>query len=129
MADFRWVHVHNVDELQAFFVSILPRIREAARSCGYAIGAHGSMRRDLDLIAAPWIAEHSDADTLVRAIHLAACGIENEHYDWGREVKPCGRRGISAIPVCWIDWPHPHPDGIGHIDLALMPDTAHFSTA
>lgn len=32
-------------------------IWEVARGCGYAIGLHGSMKRDVDLIAVPWTDE------------------------------------------------------------------------
>lgn len=35
----------------------IDRIRELAKEIGYAIGAHGSLERDLDLIAAPWSEE------------------------------------------------------------------------
>jgi hypothetical protein len=98
--EFRWHRCHNKDELEAFYLSRLPAIREAARKCGYAIGVHGSMRRDLDLIAAPWIAEHSDLDTLAKAVQVAACGLASDSYVWGAGDKPCGRAG-TVFAVCW----------------------------
>lgn len=36
-----WFKARTVDEMQAFFNSRLPAIREAAKECGYAIGVHG----------------------------------------------------------------------------------------
>lgn len=45
--------------------SIVERIRAVARECGYAVGVHGSEKRDLDLIAAPWRVEAVSAQELV----------------------------------------------------------------
>lgn len=112
-----WYQAETPDELQAFYLARLPAIRDAAQAHGYAIGLHGSTRRDLDLIAAPWRAGASDADTLAHAIAQAACGITRAvAYDW--EAKPAGRLATS-IPICWTAW-HGQP-GAGHIDLSVMP--------
>lgn len=120
-----WFEPSSVNEMQAFFVSRVPAIREAARACGYAIGLHGSMRRDLDLIAVPWRDGASSKDELAHAIALAACGLarEGRKYQW--ETKPAGRVATS-LPLCWVD--HDNPEfgdtpGMGHIDLSAMPET------
>ena len=114
-----WFDATTVDLMQAFFESRLPAIREAAKEHGYAIGVHGSMRRDLDLIAAPWREGASDPDTLAHAIAMAACGITRSGaYDW--EQKPAGR-AATCIPICWT-----HRHGVssdGHIDLSVAPVT------
>ena len=60
--------------LEAHYKRILPIIREVARKHGYAIGVHGSMQRDLDLIAAPWEEWADDHETLMDAIQLAVSG-------------------------------------------------------
>lgn len=39
------------------FATLLPVLREKSRELGYALGLHGSMTRDLDLIAVPWVEE------------------------------------------------------------------------
>lgn len=112
-----WFDATSVDLMQAFFESRLPAIREAAREHGYAIGLHGSMRRDLDLIAAPWRDGVSDRDTLAHAIAMAACGITRAGaYEW--EQKPAGR-AATCLPICWT-----HRHGVlsdGHIDLSVCP--------
>lgn len=114
MQVFKWVHIKNKTELEAFYVSILPKIKEAARVCGYAIGVHGSLRRDFDLIAAPWQEKHSDKDELATKIHIAACGLSNQKYEW--EKKPCSRVATS-FPICWTEWTEPN---LGHIDLSVV---------
>lgn len=111
-----WTVIQTADELPAFYASRLPAIREVAREHGYAIGVHGSTRRDFDLIAAPWREGAADPDTLAHAIAQAACGIDRAGpYNW--EKKPAGRVATS-IPICWPEWCQP---GAGHIDLSVMP--------
>lgn len=34
---------------------LIKEIRQIARDCGWAIGVHGSLKRDIDLIGVPWI--------------------------------------------------------------------------
>lgn len=118
-SEFEWVEVSTDDEMEAFFLSKLPAIREAARSLGYAIGQHGSMRRDMDLIAAPWVERHATLDMLAEAIHRAACGLAQSSYRW--EKKPCGRAATS-MPICWPtqDGKYDRPS-LGCIDLSVMP--------
>lgn len=110
-----WYKARDRDDLEAFFTSRLPAIREAAREHGYAIGLHGSLRRDMDLIAVPWSESASDKEVLAHAIAQAACGITRlGQYDW--VMKPLGRVATS-IPVCWASW---HNEaGTGHIDLSV----------
>ena len=65
---------------------------------GFGIGLHGSMRRDLDLIAVPWVGEPRNAwDELAATIQKAACGLSNAKFAW--EAKPCGR--IATAFDCW----------------------------
>lgn len=110
-----WYEAKDRDDLETFFRSRLPAIREAAREHGYAIGVHGSMRRDLDLIAAPWRDGASDKDVLAHAIAMAACGITRDGpHQW--EQKPLGRVAAS-LPCCWPRWFN--EAGAGHIDLSV----------
>lgn len=43
-------------------------VREIGRRIGWAIGTHGSMSRDIDLIAVPWTSDAKPAEDLVSAI-------------------------------------------------------------
>jgi len=122
---FKWVHIASQDALVKFYREAVENIRPDARYCGYAIGVHGSMTRDLDLIAVPWTDDHSDKDDLARAIQEAACGLWQAEYRWER--KPCGRFATS-IPVCWLDYEDDRPSA-GHIDLSVMAPLTRSETA
>lgn len=94
--------------------------RNVARRGGYAIAVHGSLQKDLDLIAVPWTDEASGpAEELVESIAIA--------LDWiygPREDKPHGRKGWTLVPHSTA------PKGRGvdawYIDLSVIepPDPA-----
>ena len=111
-----WIMITSRLKMKKFYSGVLPKITRAARKCGYAIAVHGSMRRDLDLIAVPWVEKYSDKDTLAKKIQLAACGFKMARYDW--EQKPNGRVA-TAFPICWASWNEP---SVGHVDLSIMGD-------
>lgn len=119
-----WFMAHSIDEMQEFFMSRLPAIREAARKHGYAIGLHGSARRDFDLMAMPWREGAARPDVLASAVQLAACGITAEKFFW--EKKPLGRFATSMC-ICWTDHSEQFAGmlSVGHIDLSLIPPAEH----
>lgn len=110
----KWHRIHSPSEQEDFYLKLLPSMRTIARVLGYGIGVHGSMRRDLDLIAVPWVENHSTPDALAMALQYVACGIHGDVVTW--EQKPCGRIATSLI-VCWTDDRRP---SAGHIDLSVM---------
>lgn len=82
-------------------------IWETARALGYAIGLHGSMKRDCDLIAAPWVDNPAHPDDLIKAL----CVALNATQVGGVEAKPVGRIAV----ILQID------GYVKHIDLSIMP--------
>jgi hypothetical protein len=50
------------------YCAIYPEIAEIARKHGYALAIHGSLARDFDLIAIPWIDEAAAPDTVIEEI-------------------------------------------------------------
>lgn len=60
---------------------------------GYALALHGSMARDLDLIAVPWTDDASDPDVLIMAFHKFI--VSKAHVDikgkYHATKKPHGR--------------------------------------
>ncbi|HEY1071473.1 hypothetical protein [Brevundimonas sp.] len=86
----------------------IDRIRELAREVGYAIGVHGTMERDLDLIAAPWVAEAVGASELAQHI---AYGLGGSIVNGDQQDKPCGRWSCNIHT----------PDWTKLIDLSVMP--------
>lgn len=111
--------------IRAVCERLLPVIRSTAREHGYAICAHGSFERDLDVVACPWTEEATDTLAMVRAIQAALTA------DLGFEVvrsgdvgqKPHGRQVWTLII---LDYDHEvivHSSAGAHpfIDLSVMP--------
>ena len=96
----------------------IPIVREVAKAHGYAIGVHGSLARDIDLIAAPWSEAASEPLTLVEAICGAVGGYvrpdeesaELGHGDRNPSVRPHGR-------LTWSIW----VAGGTYLDFSVMP--------
>ena len=56
------------------YCCLYPKLAEVAREHGYALAIHGTMARDLDLIAIPWTDSVCCAEQLVSAIVEACSG-------------------------------------------------------
>ena len=52
----------------AVYSKMVPMLEIEAFKHGYAIGLHGSMQRDLDIIAFPWIEESSSCLDLLNGV-------------------------------------------------------------
>lgn len=95
---------------------ILPPMRRAAKDAGYAITVHGSLNRDIDLVAIPW-AEYNvwTIDALVDALIGAMRGAIGRAHIVSKEwtVKPHGRRAKTLLAWCG--------ESDASIDLSVMP--------
>lgn len=63
-----------MDSIAIYYLAKLPLIRDTARKLGYAVAIHGSLSRDFDLIAVPWVEDARPVDELVEAVRLAING-------------------------------------------------------
>lgn len=121
----------RVQRCRELAARLIEPLRAVAREHGYALGVHGTIERDIDLIAAPWAKPLSPARVLADAIQAKAEeiaglaylkdaeGAANPHYDYsGRPgYKPHGR----------LVWSF-HLGGGPYIDLSVLapghePDT------
>ena len=79
------------------YSNLLPKIREVAREHGYAVGVHGSMVTDLDLMLMPWVEDVKPVHTCIVAI-AKACGgfIPNGAAKWvGEKWVPADNPGAK----------------------------------
>ncbi len=97
---------------KAYAKTILP-LRDVARCLGYALAVHGSLKRDIDLVAIPWTDGAADAEALADALlaeteRIIGFAVYGNDGPFPRP-KPHGRR-------CWTI----HFNGT-YIDLSVMP--------
>lgn len=94
---------------EAVLDGIIEPVRRVARDAGYAVAVHGSLARDIDLVAIPWV-EHnvSSPDYLAERIaaviagQVGRCNIMGKKKDgltW--TAKPHGRQAITIM--AWGD--------------------------
>lgn len=104
------------------YEKLIGPLREVARSLGYALAVHGSLVRDIDLIAVPWTREAVAAHELAEAIGARVGEINGiafflpglEQGDYFRAGCPGGK------PHQRLGWTF-HLGGGPYIDLAVMP--------
>lgn len=112
------IRAEMVDEKRALpqgYLAALPFAIRAARERGYALAAHGTFGRDLDLVAVPWTPDACSAEELVIAV-LAATSTVLHPSRVDPEQKPHGRRAWS-LHFCDRD---DLMTGL-YIDLSVMP--------
>jgi hypothetical protein len=107
----------------AAYAALYPMLVAIARRHGYALAIHGTVTRDFDLVAIPWVEEASDPLTLIKAIKKAtAAVIQTDDEDFERIAlkdlkgtdKPHGRKAFSL---------HVTRHGMygGYLDISVMP--------
>lgn len=106
------------------YLSAIPLLTEVARKCGYALAVHGSLGRDLDLVAIPWTEEAESAESLILAM-LAAFGWNRAHLDPetigqdGQVVRPSGHVPTKK-PHGRVAWSIHFDLGL-YLDVSVMP--------
>jgi hypothetical protein len=105
----------------AAYVALYPMLLQIANDHGYALAVHGSLHRDFDLIAVPWIESASDALTLIQAMRRKTRTVtqhENSDRKWHKDCsptqKPHGRVSYSL---------HVTNSGMygGYLDISVIP--------
>lgn len=86
----------------------IDKIRALAKEIGYAIGVHGSLERDLDVIAAPWTEEALKYNWREVMDHIAK-GMNGRVVE--TSWKPLGRRACTILVDGWYK----------DIDLSVCP--------
>ena len=106
----------------AAYVALYPMLQQIAKRYGYALAVHGSLHRDFDIVAIPWIEEAGEPLALIKAMKTALKAVTH-HEDgdkWFKDCnptkKPHGRLGYSL---------HFTNEGMhgGYIDISVMPKT------
>jgi hypothetical protein len=106
---------------------LIEPLRARARELGYALTVHGTLKRDIDLVAIPWIQEAVEPKSLAMALREIVLGIHGKaflqddpyHMDGCPGHKPHGR-------LVWSMYFSQGADGYpsaqeGYVDLSVMP--------
>lgn len=76
-----------------FFACLYAALCDTARKHGYALAIHGTVTADCDVIAVPWTADASEAETLMQALmsHIGALDyrglLKRDCGSWADDAK------------------------------------------
>lgn len=104
------------EDVRRAYRRTIDAMRDAAKAKGYALAEHGSLARDIDLVAVPWTDDAASATEVAEAIRAAAATANGGVAFIARSssdasvVKPHGR-------LCWSF----HLGGGPYVDLSVMP--------
>lgn len=106
------------DRCRRLYRLTIDAIRDAARKNGYAVGVHGSLARDIDLIAVPWSEDAVSATELAEAVRAAAAKANplGVAFVSQSDTQPCPRAKPHGR-LCWAF----QLGGGPYIDLSVMP--------
>lgn len=113
----------NKTEMETYYLGLYHRLKDVAFKHGYALTTHGTMRRDLDIVAIPWVREAKGYTTLYRSVFKAAGARKQDQTvsttkKWS--VRPHGRVAI-AIHLPFLS-PERH---YAYIDLSILRPISH----
>lgn len=84
------------------YMCLYPGLAAIARANGYALAVHGSLARDMDLIAVPWVESPATPEQVISAIE-SEYAIERigglTHAPHGRMIQTIGIK----FGECFID--------------------------
>jgi hypothetical protein len=95
---------------------VLPDILETAREHGYAVALHGSVARDIDLVAVPWVDHASSAEEVAESIRQAAEKLTGMAFVAPHELNVTPKK-MPHGRLCWSF----HLGSGVYIDLSVMP--------
>ena len=109
--------IHVKPSLYAFFFESLKVI---AMKYGYNLVLHGSMNRDLDLIAIPWQEEIGNTDEMVNEFATCLGGFAIEMTDAQINCFPHGRISYIININRGAEWNN-HEDAMYYLDISVTP--------
>ena len=86
-----------------FYAAILNDVRIAAMKCGWALGLHGSLASDMDLMAMPWTEDAKPVEEMIQALSdcFTGCRFKEDHTT-PHFGKPNGR--VVYTLSIWADF-------------------------
>ena len=110
--------IHAKPSLYAFYFETLKIV---AKEYGYNLVLHGSMNRDLDLVAIPWVDNPKDEFEMIKEFDKTINGIysnQKEHYLFN--VLPGGRNNYVININRGGKWNN-YSDMQYYIDISVTP--------
>lgn len=88
----------------AFYASMWNDFRQAALDCGWALGLHGSLNSDMDIMAMPWVENAAPAEDMIKALEdCFTIPPEAHHHETTKSTDKPHDRVVYTIHI-WADF-------------------------
>lgn len=84
----------------AFYAAMWNDFRQAAMDKGWALGLHGSLANDMDIMAMPWTESATDMHKMIDAIR--DCFTDSDCINVHMSLKP-NNRAVFTLSI-WADF-------------------------
>ena len=98
------------NHLPIMYASYYPMLKEIAIKYGYALAIHGSLTKDMDLIAVVWISRPRSYKRMIEEMRKKIGGGYMNITSKGKGNKPHGRKSFLI-----------HSGGGGYLDISVIP--------
>lgn len=104
-----------------FYAYVFDRLKHIAKDFGYNLVLHGSMNRDLDLIAIPWVDNPEPEIKLIKALDYSINETSRSlEHRFQHSVLPGGRNSY-VIDICRSGEWNKYQDEEYYIDISVTP--------
>jgi hypothetical protein len=100
------------------YEKLIEPLREEARKMGYALTVHGTLKRDIDLVACPWIESAAEPRELAKALAAKVAEVDMGYLEAKDPWHELGCPGDK--PHGRLVWKIQLGGG-PYIDLSVMP--------
>jgi len=98
-------------------------LKEIALKYGYNLVLHGSLNRDMDLIAIPWVEKPKNEIEMIQALDMYLRGKKYSKANYLHSILPGGRNSY-VINLYRGEFSDPHHDPQYYIDISVTPYTS-----
>lgn len=83
-----------------FYACMWEDFRQAALDCGWALGLHGSLANDMDIMAMPWVEDASPVDVMIKSLESCLTIPDDaHHFETTRSDDKPNNRSVYTIHI------------------------------
>ena len=82
-----------------FYACMWDDFRNAALNCGWALGLHGSLKNDMDIMAMAWTAEAKSVKTMIKALEDCLTKPDERVFKTTIDIDKPNNRVVYTIHI------------------------------
>jgi len=82
-----------------FYACMWEDFRKSALDCGWALGLHGSLNSDMDIMAMPWIEEAKPIEEMIESLELCLTKPDEQIFKTTKSIDKPNNRVVYTIHI------------------------------